>query len=160
MSDKGIAWLIALEGGIKLKAYRDSAGIPTIGAGMTYWPVNGRRVEMGDKLMDRVTGQTMFMAALRPYEIAVDAATADTITQQQFDAFTSLAYNIGQRAFAGSSAVKLFNAGAPTDQVCEAIERWNRVNGSISEGLIARRECEVDVYRDGRYHAQGERRAA
>lgn len=159
MSERGRAWLVDLEGGVKLKAYRDSGGIPTIGVGQTFWPSPGgaKRVEMGDKLESKLQGLNMFAKALAAFEATVDACTADTITQQQFDAFTALCYNIGQRAFAGSSAVRLFNAGAPVDEVCEAMERWNRVNGSISEGLIARRECEVDAFRHGRYHAQGER---
>jgi lysozyme len=162
MSERGRAWLVDLEGGVKLRAYRDSGGIPTIGVGQIFWQAPGgyRRVEMGDKLESKLQGLNMFSKALAPVEATVDSCTADTITAQQFDAFCSLAYNIGQHAFARSSAVRLFNSGAPVDEVCEAIERWNRVNGSISEGLIARRECEVDAFRHGRYHAQGERAAA
>lgn len=160
MSDKGQAWLISLEGGIRLKAYRDSAGIPTIGVGMTYWPtVRRRRVEMGDVLESQVEGLRLFSRALVAYEATVDAATHDRTTQQQFDAFTSLCYNIGQSAFARSTAVRLHNSGAPSDEVCEAIQRWRYAGDRESLGLAARRDCEVAVYRDGIYRTQGQRAA-
>lgn len=155
MSDKGRTWLIALEGGIKLNAYRDSAGIPTIGVGMTYWPnTRRRRVEMGEKIESQAEGLRLFSLALREYESTVDAATHDRTTQQQFDAFVSLAYNIGQSAFRSSTAARLHNAGAPTDEVCDAIERWRFAGDHESIGLVARRACEVAVYRDGIYRAQ------
>lgn len=162
MSERGRAWLVELEGGVRLKAYKDAGGIPTIGVGQTFWPTSGkpRRVEMGDTLSSKLQGLTLFAKALAPFEATVDACTHDAITQQQFDAFVSLAYNIGQRAFAQSSAVRLFNAQAPTDEVCEAISRWNRVNGSVNGGLMERRDCEIDCYRHGVYRTQGERRAA
>lgn len=161
MSDKGRAWLIALEGGIRLAAYRDSAGIPTIGVGMTYWPTTRRRrVEMGDRIESQLEGLRLFGLALREFESSVDAATRDTTTQQQFDAFVSLAYNIGQSAFRRSTAVRLHNAGAPTDEVCEAIERWRFAGDHESAGLIERRACEVDAYRNGIYRVQGQKVAA
>jgi len=157
MSPAGRDWLAKLEGGCKVKAYRDSAGIPTIGVGQTYWLTSGarRRVEIGDTLPSIAAGLEMFAKALREYEAAVDAATRDDITQAQFDAFVSLAYNIGSRAFMRSSAVKLFNQSAPIWQVSQAVKLWNQAGGRIDQGLIERRECESDLLLYGCYRAQG-----
>lgn len=161
MSDKGRAWLVDLEGGIKLSAYRDEAGVPTIGVGMTYWPTTRRpRVEMGDKLDSQAEGMRLFALTLREYESAVDAATHDRTTQQQFDAFVSFAYNIGAPGFRRSTAVRLHNAAAPSDEVCEAMERWRFAGDRESPGLVERRACEVDAYRRGVYRVQGQRKAA
>jgi len=162
MSDKGRAWLARLEGGCRVKAYRDSAGIPTIGVGMTYWLTSGarRRVEIGDTLPNVAAGLEMFAKVLRDYEAAVDAATRDDITAEQFDAFTSLCFNIGARAFTGSSAVRLFNQRAPIFQVARAVELWNRAGGRIDKGLIERRACESELLLFGTYRAQGEKRVA
>lgn len=160
MSARGRAWLADLEGGCKLKAYRDSVGIPTIGVGMTYWPSSRKRVEMGDTLQSVADGLEMFSKALRDFEATVDACTHDAITQETFDALTSFAYNVGQKAFAGSTAVRLLNQGQSLEAVCAALRRWNRAAGEISEGLIERREAECDLILYWTYRTQGQRRAA
>ena len=160
VSPRGRAWIADLEGGCKLKAYRDSIGIPTIGVGMTYWPSSRKRVEMGETLQSHADGLEMFAKALRDFEATVDACTHDAITQETFDALCSLAYNIGQKAFAGSTAVRLLNQGQSMDAVCAAVRRWNRAAGEISEGLIERREAECDLILYGTYRSQGSRRAA
>ena len=36
------------EEGVRLKAYKDVAGIPTIGVGFTYYPGTGKKVQIGD----------------------------------------------------------------------------------------------------------------
>ena len=41
--------LIKLFEGVRLKAYKCSAGVPTIGIGNTYYP-NGDKVKMGDTI--------------------------------------------------------------------------------------------------------------
>lgn len=157
MSDAGRAWLARLEGGCRLKAYRDSAGIPTIGVGMTYWPTSGsrRRVEIGDTIPNQAAGLEMFAKALKSYEAAVDAATRDDITQEQFDCFSSFAFNVGVRGFTGSTAVRLFNQRAPLDRVASALRLWNQAGGRIDQGLIERRECESDLLLYGCYRVQG-----
>ena len=159
MSARGRGWLAELEGGCKLRAYRDSVGIPTIGVGLTYWPSTRKRVEMGDTLQSVAEGLDMFAKALRDYEATVDACTHDAITQETFDALCSLCYNLGQKAFAGSTAVRLLNQGQSLDAVAAALRRWNRAAGEISEGLMERRECESDLMLYGTYRTQGDRAA-
>jgi len=161
MSDKGRDWLVRLEGGCRLKAYRDSAGIPTIGVGQTFWLTSGsrRRVDIGDTLQNKAEGLDMFAKVLRDFEATVDSCTRDDITQEQFDALCSLAYNIGQRGFAGSRALRLFNQRAPLLQVAAGIRLWNRAGGLIVDGLIERREAECDLLLYGSYRVQGNRNA-
>jgi lysozyme len=154
MSDRGRAWLASLEGGCKLKAYRDSAGIPTIGVGMTYWPGTRKRVEMGETIPNQAEGMALFGKILREYEATVDACTHDAITQETFDSLCSFAYNVGQKAFAGSTALRLLNQGQPLSAVCNALRRWNRAGGEVSEGLANRRECECDLIEYGAYRLQ------
>jgi lysozyme len=159
MSARGRAWLVDLEGGCTLKAYRDSVGIPTIGVGLTYWPTTRKRVEMGDVLQSAAEGADMFSKALRDYEATVDACTHDAITQETFDALCSLCYNIGQRAFASSTAVAWLNQGRSMDLVASALRRWNRAGAEISAGLMERRECEADLLLTGVYRVQGDKAA-
>jgi lysozyme len=110
---------------------------------------------MGDTLQSVADGLEMFSKALRDYEATVDACTHDAITQETFDALTSFAYNVGQKSFAWSTAVRLLNQGQSLEAVCAALRRWNRAGGEVSEGLVKRRECECDLILFGAYRVQG-----
>lgn len=159
MSDRGTRWLVAMEGGVKLKAYLDSGGIPTIGPGLTYLIIGGlpRRVTMEDRFDSEINAMGQFSRQLRRYESLVDANTRDTITQEQFDAFTSLCYNC-EAALKGDTKVKrLFNSGAPILIVVEALRQWKFVDGEVNRGLINRRACEADLLLQGVYHDQSGR---
>jgi len=161
MSAKGRSWLVALEGGSKLKAYRDSIGVPTIGPGLTTLVTQRgiQRVTMADRFDSKLAAMSQFAKQLTRYEALVDAATRDDITQQEFDAFTSLAWNC-EAAMKGSTLVKRFNDRAPLLVILSELQRWNRAGGQISEGLIERRQCETDLLQFGCYRVQGQRRAA
>lgn len=167
MSDKGRSWLVELEvgaGGLKakhLRAYRDHIGVPTIGPGLTYLVGNGgpRRVTMADRFESVQAAMAQFALQIRRYEALVDAATRDDITQAEFDAFTSLAYNV-EAAMRGSTLVKRFNARAPLSVIVSELQRWNRAGGQISEGLVERRQCEADLLMYGCYRVQGQKVAA
>jgi len=157
MSEHGRRWLVALEGGIKLEAYRDEGGIPTIGPGLTFLIIGGltRRVTMADIFATPAGAMEQFGRQLRRYEALVDANTRDDITQEEFDAFTSLAYNC-EAALKGNTTVKrLFNRRAPMEQVVGALRAWRFVGGDVSPGLEERRACEADLLLKGVYRAQG-----
>ena len=102
VSPAGRAALMAREG-CRLTAYRDSVGVPTIGVGHT-----GRAapppVAMG-MTVTRAEADRIFAADLAPFEAAVAGAVPGRLTQNQFDALVSLAFNVGTRGFVGSSVV-------------------------------------------------------
>ena len=111
---------------------------------------------MGDTLPNLSAGMDMFKKALLDYEATVDAATRDDITQEQFDAFCSLAWNC-ESAMYGSTLIKRFNARAPTTVVVYELQRWNRAGGMIDPGLVERRQCESDLLLYGVYRTQGQK---
>ena len=61
--------------------------------------------------------------------------------QHEYDAFLSLAYNIGPGAFCGSTLVRLLNAGQYRE-ACDQILRWDRFQGAPLRGLTLRRQAE------------------
>lgn len=67
------------------------------------------------------------------------------MTQNQFDALTSLAYNIGVNGFAGSTVARLFNAG-DVQGAADAFRLWNRSQGAVSQNLVNRRESERALF--------------
>lgn len=165
MSGKGISWLSGLEGGVRLHAYRDSRGIPTVGVGQTTLIYNGgsglgeRRVTMSDSFPDEAAAIRSFHRRLQGDEAGVDAVTRDDITQTEFDAFCSARYNIG-RAFDGADFLRLFNEHAPIKVVTDSLRaNWHR-SGETPHVLDERRACESDLLRFGVYRLQGQARPA
>ena len=86
--------------GFRSKAYIPVPGdVPTIGYGFT----NG--VKMGDT-MTREEADARLIEELRPYEMAVWQACTNEPNQNEFDAMTSLCYNIGTAGFKRSTVLK------------------------------------------------------
>jgi lysozyme len=67
-------------------------------------------------------------------------------TDAQLGAMTSLAYNIGVKAFTNSTLLRKFNAGDLADAAAE-FPRWNRAAGKVMRGLTNRRLDEQEVFR-------------
>jgi lysozyme len=142
LSTDGLALIKKWEG-CKLQSYKDSAGIWTIGYGITTAAGQGV-IGPGMQITQR-QADDMLLAALFKYEKTVRECLARTPTQAQFDAMVSLCYNIGQGAFSKSSVVKQFNMGNLA-AAADAFLFWNKatVNGKkiVIQGLVNRRNDE------------------
>lgn len=123
-------------------AYRCPAGIWTIGWGNTRYP-DGRRVQPGDTVT-REQGDALFDLILRDFEDGV-ARLAPEATPEQFGAMVSLAYNIGLRAFEGSSVLRHHRAGRHAE-AADAFRLWKKGGGQVLAGLTRRREAERLLY--------------
>lgn len=125
---------IATHEGYRGEAYRDAAGIPTIGYGET----------AGVKMGDKITPERALVQLLESTEKHADAirqCIRVPLYQNEFDAYISLAYNIGTGAFCKSTLVKKLNARDYAG-ACEEIRRWNKAGGKVLAGLVKRREAE------------------
>ncbi|KQD16250.1 lysozyme [Acinetobacter baumannii] len=67
------------------------------------------------------------------------------LTQNQFDALVSLAYNIGSGAFKGSTLLKLLNKGDYKGAADQFLV-WNKAGGKVMKGLVRRREAERALF--------------
>lgn len=160
VSPKGATWLALLEGGYKLKAYQDDAGVWTISAGCTYYS-HGARVKKGDVLDSPAAAELLFRERLLEYEAEVDARTRDDITQTEFDCLTSFCFNAGAPNFRTSTALRRFNdKSVSLASVAEAMCWFNKITdpttGKLvySEGLMERRRCESYLLMYGLYRVQ------
>ena len=123
MTDQGRKLLMDREG-CRLKAYKDSVGVWTIGYGHT----SGAGLPHVTHGMSITQAQAahIFADDVAEFEDGVTMLLADKpIEPHQFDAFVSLAYNIGLGAFAGSTALRKFLEGAH-GPAAEAILMWNK----------------------------------
>lgn len=134
-SPAGIAAIQRFEGCV-LHTYRCAAGVCTIGYGHT-----GADVTEG-LVWTRAQADAALVRDLVRFERAVDAAITRPMTQGQFDAMVSLAFNVGADAFGKSTLVKKFNAGDAEGAGGQFI-LWNKVSGKVSEGLLLRRAAEL-----------------
>lgn len=82
-------------------------------------------------------------------EGAVNRNVAVALSQNQFNALVSLAYNIGAKGFASSTLLRLLNKGDYSG-AANQFSVWNKVtaNGKkqVNNGLVARREKERSLF--------------
>lgn len=130
---------IAEREGVRLKRYRDSVGIWTIGTGHT--AAAGPPDPNVVKTITMAENDAILARDLAKFEAGVERAITRPMTQNQFDALVSLAFNIGLGAFAKSSVVRRFNAG-DIDGAARSFLLWNKAGGRVIPGLVKRRESE------------------
>jgi lysozyme len=134
LSAAAFGGLVAYEG------YSDTAIIPVPGD----VPTIGFGTTEGVKPGDRITPPKAVARALQDvakYEGAVKQCVTVPLHQYEYDAFLSLAYNIGPGAFCGSTLVRVLNAGDYTE-ACRQILKWDKFKGKPLRGLTIRRQAE------------------
>lgn len=150
LSRKGLEAIKFFEG-LKLEAYEDSAGIPTIGYGTIR--IAGKPVKMGMKITAEQAEQYL-LADVEKFVAAVNKAINVPTSQNEFDALVSETYNIGITAMQDSTFIKRHNAGNKGG-CAEAMQWWNKVTVKgkkvTSNGLKNRRRMEADIYLDSVY---------
>ncbi|ACO74987.1 Lysozyme [Laribacter hongkongensis HLHK9] len=90
---------------------------------------------------DRITSPKALARALtdvQKFEGALKQCVRVPLHQHEYDAFVSLAYNIGSGAFCSSTLVQKLNAGDYAG-ACAEIDRWTYAGGIRLPGLVKRR---------------------
>jgi len=133
--------LIKLFEGVRLKAYKCSAGVPTIGFGNTYYP-NGDKVKIGDTITLE-QARDLFDDLIVRYERIVNSKLKVDVKQNEFDALVSHTYNTG-----GSTTLfKLVNMEANKDKIKDwFLTKYITANGKVLQGLKNRRLKEWELY--------------
>ena len=124
--------------GLKLKAYLDTAGIPTIGYGHT----------KGVKIGQTITKDKADQFFEDDYNDAVKQLSSVVkvkLTQGQQDALVSFVFNLGIGRLKTSTLLRKLNNG---DTRGAAIEfgKWVYSGGKVTEGLVARRARERELF--------------
>jgi len=140
----GIDMIKSFEG-FRGTPYKCPAGIPTIGYGATFYP-NGKKVTMTDAAITEEQATELLAHMLVSFEKYVDSYCVDTITQNQFDALVSFAYNLGPANLKASTLLKKVNANSSDESIRLEFLKWVKAGGKTLKGLIRRREAEADLY--------------
>lgn len=132
--------------GLRLEAYLDIVGVPTVCYGET------KGVTLGDSYT-KAECDAMLAREIISYRDGLRPAfTAETMRDRmpvaRDVAFTSLAYNVGVAGTAKSTAVRRLNQ-ANVAGACEALGWWNKAGGRVVRGLVNRRAEETTLCMSG-----------
>ena len=118
----------------KLTAYKDSKGVYTIGYGHT------KNVKKG-MVISKQKALELFENDILIYEKKVNKyMNTYNFNQNQFDALTSFAFNIG-------SIDGLTNHGKRSiKEISNKITLYNKCGGVVLKGLVKRRKAEKDLF--------------
>lgn len=131
--------------GFKSHPYLCPAKVATIGYGATYYP-DGKRVTLKDAPITEIVASDLLANMLGIYEKAVDSFTTDAITQTQFDALVSFAYNVGVTALKNSTLLKKVNINPNDPAIATEFRKWVKGGGKTLPGLVTRRALEIAHY--------------
>ena len=132
--------------GLRLNAYRCSANVPTIGYGSCFYP-DKSNVKMGDVLRDKEEAEILLINTLEDYDIYVSKYTKSVkLTQYQFDALVSFAFNVGLGNLSKSTLLKMVLSNPNDPNIALEFVKWNRGGGVVLKGLTKRRQKEAELY--------------
>lgn len=134
---------IAEREGLRLSAYKDTGGTWTIGFGHTDGVQQGQTITQEQAL-------AYLEADVATAQDCVESAVKVNLSDNQYGALVSFAYNIGCAAFCKSTLVKNLNSGDYAG-VPKQMLRWVKVNGVTDNGLINRRNSEGGQWVKGAY---------
>jgi lysozyme len=144
VSPQGLDLIKGFEG-LRLHAYKDAVGIPTIGYGHT------KKVRM-DQISTKEEAESFLREDLHDIELAIQREVYFGLAPHQFDALASLIFNIGIGAFIRSTLLKKLNASDILGAADEFL-RWNKGTKEgvkyIIEPLAKRRAKERQIFLQG-----------
>jgi len=152
LNEVGYELIIEYEG-LSLKPYLCSSGVPTIGYGNTYYP-NGKKVTMRDKPITKEYAIQIFKFIADLFAKDVTSLLKSTVTQNQFNALVSFAYNLGSdidaddipEGLGDSTLLKKINKNPNDLSIITEFLKWNKSLGKVSNGLVRRRKSEAKLY--------------
>ena len=124
--------------GLRLDSYICPAGVWTVGYGST-----GEHVYPGQHITEP-EAEELLRKDLWRFEDCVSSKVMVQLTDNEYAALVSFAFNCGCGALQESTLLRRLNAGEPKPRVfSEELPKWVRGGGQVLPGLVRRREAEV-----------------
>ena len=121
--------------GLRLRAYLDSGGKPTIGYGHTLGVKMGQRIT--ERQAEEMLEQDLWVAGRFPNTMK------EIDTQGRYDAVVDFIFNVGVGDFKRSTLCKYILRHAPDKLIQAEFRRWVHAGGKVLQGLVKRREWEA-----------------
>lgn len=150
ISKNGIALIKNFEG-LVLHAYKDKAGVWTIGHGSTRY-ANGKAVIPGDKLDNEELADLLLLSTLGQFEDAVTSYVLVPLSQNQYDALVSFTYNLGTHALLQSTLLQKLNM-KDYAAAANGFAPWNKITDPhtgkkiVCDALTKRRALESILFK-------------
>jgi lysozyme len=145
-SPAGIKFIMKFEG-CRLVAYKDLAGVITIGCGDT------RINAVLGRIITKDQAEKDLAENIRYFEKKINAKITRSLHQYQFDAIIDLTYNAGSGVLKGGLLIDL-NKGSPA--VSNRLRSFNKahINGKLTvvRGLTRRCNARARLYESGKYN--------
>lgn len=143
-SEKGLDLIKEFEGFVST-TYLCPAKIPTIGYGHTD-KVDGKPLDINNKIIiSRQKAEELLEEDVKSFELLVKKYITVPLTQNQFDALVSFTYNLGGESLRNSTLRKVLNQNNYLE-VPQQLKRWVYSGERKLEGLIRRRQAEVNLW--------------
>lgn len=134
--------IIKMFEGFSAFAYVCPAGVMTIGFGTTR--INGNPVSKSLRItVDEAN--VLLEQDLKSFEKSVNSLVKVALTQNQFDALVSFAYNLGAENLKKSTLLKKINV-SEFFEAAEEFLKWNKAGGKVLPGLTRRRAAEKELF--------------
>jgi lysozyme len=128
--------VIGIFEGYRPKPYTDPAGVPTVCYGHT-----GEEVKLDGTVRTEEQCSELLDRDLERSWRAIDLFVRVPLEPWTRAALASFIFNVGADAFSRSTLLRLLNEGR-TDEACDELLKWNKVNKRSLSGLVRRREAE------------------
>jgi lysozyme len=131
--------------GLSLVPYLCSAKVATIAYGSTFYP-SGKKVTMQDQPISLATAKWMLKETADKFAADVDKLIKSKLTQNQFNAIVSFAFNLGLTSLGRSTLLKKVNINPNDPTIAAEFAKWNKAGGKVINGLTKRRAKEAKLY--------------
>jgi GH24 family phage-related lysozyme (muramidase) len=133
--------------GFYSKPYYDCVGVKTLGYGMTGSEIAGIDYvteEQASQMLENLLNNKY----AQPIKDDLDSRGVK-LTQNQFDALVSMAYNVGTGGVLGSTLYRnICNGVRDVDTITADFCMWDKGGGQVISGLLRRRKAEAAMFFD------------
>ena len=143
VNNAGIQLIKTFEGCL-LNAYLCPAKVWTIGYGSTRY-TNGTPVKQGDKITQQ-QAEELLIDTVNIFSQNVSKLIKSELTDNQFSALVSFAFNLGINALAKSTLLKKVNVNPNDKSIEHEFCKWVNAGGKKLSGLVRRRNAESKLY--------------
>lgn len=136
--------------GFTATPYLDEAGVKTLGYGMT-----GDEIEGIASITEEEATAMLKDWINKKYALIINSdleSKGVSLSQNEFDALVSFAYNCGTEGLLGSTLYKNVVAGVrDASTITTDFQMWSNANGTRSQGLYNRRTKEANIFLNADY---------
>ena len=140
---KGVLIIEQFEG-FEPKMYKDAVGLPTIGYGTLIDTKEEQWLKTATITKDQA--EVLLRRELGMIERNLNIMLKKAVSQNQFDAMVSFAYNLGIANLRASTLLKKVNKNPADSTIRDEFMKWVHAGGKVLRGLQTRRKAEADLY--------------